>query len=774
MKIEGKAGSYPLILQLATELTGPRTALIGDAARRVNPLAGQGLNQGFRDVAALIEIAEETLRLGGEIGSPQMLEAYSQARRFDGAGTALALDAIDRLFSNDHALTKPIRSLGLLALFAGAAAQQRASVQVTESVTLSKNGEALIKSKVRAIGSDNRLGCDTPNFFPPEYWFALPADRATGNITINPFSEPGRDALFIETTPLRGEGPFTIYRAGIDNSQDLSLGAGNVTNAASPVFPFNQGALRLDSVLEDRRLLLRADTDLQLVFNLFEIGCETDPVTGDIRYTLNDTGRPITYTFNGDCNDANQNEVLLGRNGANPDLLTRDHVQVDTQTFPIDGTVPAEVLSFRINEVQRPDSQARYAIGRVGTNAPFFETRLLPECAPLFNNFANTARSVSPVWRAVNSSALAGEPLFLLADPATQFEAAEYISLPALNGLRTNSLTELIDTGLDAGTDITTLEGQLLPDTTRLLVSDNAGYPANQSNLIQDGALLIQRPDFHALYADTGLDDAAIDALEATFYATPGISIYTTKQPNPTEQPGLSLQPLLYTSKLISRIDVNYLRREDDLVSRNDRITTVPDERYTTGERPSMGYSVLYRSLAGRGPDQFAIFTYSLTAQRPNTEWRPFEDQDSIEDGFAPLVRLQDATLLYQPAIARWTLTVEAPGLESSIEPGMRLLFAGSTNAGGPRGPGADDVVRVTEVRRQGGDTFRLTLERAPRARGLDLLDIHYPGQDSGDFDVWLVQRTVESIRLNSGAPREFWTLDPVEVRIFQAGGGQR
>ncbi|MEO0607824.1 MAG: FAD-dependent monooxygenase [Pseudomonadota bacterium] len=115
MRIEGQAGSYPLILQLAHEITGPRTALIGDAARRVNPLAGQGLNQGFRDVAALIEIAEDTLRLGGEIGSPQMLEAYSQARRFDGAGTALALDAIDRLFSNDAAWTKPVRSLGLIA-----------------------------------------------------------------------------------------------------------------------------------------------------------------------------------------------------------------------------------------------------------------------------------------------------------------------------------------------------------------------------------------------------------------------------------------------------------------------------------------------------------------------------------------------------------------------------------------------------------------------------------------------------------------------------------
>jgi len=89
--------------------------LIGDAARRVNPLAGQGLNQGFRDVAALIEIAETALRLGGEIGSPQMLDGYSQARRFDGTGTALTLDAIDRLFSNDSLWTKPIRTLGMIA-----------------------------------------------------------------------------------------------------------------------------------------------------------------------------------------------------------------------------------------------------------------------------------------------------------------------------------------------------------------------------------------------------------------------------------------------------------------------------------------------------------------------------------------------------------------------------------------------------------------------------------------------------------------------------------
>ena len=115
MKIEGKAGSYPLILQLATAMIGERTALVGDAARRVNPLAGQGLNQGFRDVAALIEIIEDTLRVGGEIGSGLMLDHYSQARRFDGNSSALALDGIDRLFSNDSNLTKPFRTLGLMA-----------------------------------------------------------------------------------------------------------------------------------------------------------------------------------------------------------------------------------------------------------------------------------------------------------------------------------------------------------------------------------------------------------------------------------------------------------------------------------------------------------------------------------------------------------------------------------------------------------------------------------------------------------------------------------
>ncbi|MEM8615809.1 MAG: FAD-dependent oxidoreductase [Pseudomonadota bacterium] len=115
MQIEGQAYAYPLILQVATRMTAPRTVLVGDAARRVNPLAGQGLNQGFRDVAALIEIIEAQVSAGLDPGAETTLERYSEARRFGGTGSALALDLIDRVFSNDNDVLKPLRGLGLMA-----------------------------------------------------------------------------------------------------------------------------------------------------------------------------------------------------------------------------------------------------------------------------------------------------------------------------------------------------------------------------------------------------------------------------------------------------------------------------------------------------------------------------------------------------------------------------------------------------------------------------------------------------------------------------------
>ena len=114
MAIEGRMGAYPLILQIAENLVAERVALVGDAARRSNPLAGQGLDQGLHDVAALYDAIVDADHAGLDIGSPQALGVYETARRFNAASAALALDGIDRLFSNDHMLTKPVRGLGLM------------------------------------------------------------------------------------------------------------------------------------------------------------------------------------------------------------------------------------------------------------------------------------------------------------------------------------------------------------------------------------------------------------------------------------------------------------------------------------------------------------------------------------------------------------------------------------------------------------------------------------------------------------------------------------
>jgi 2-octaprenyl-6-methoxyphenol hydroxylase len=113
MRLDGKAISYPLELKIANRMVALRIALVGDAARRINPLAGQGLNLGFKDVAALVEVLEEGRHAGLDIGALNVLDPYQEWRRFDANATALGLDAIDRLFSNDRAVLKPLRGAGL-------------------------------------------------------------------------------------------------------------------------------------------------------------------------------------------------------------------------------------------------------------------------------------------------------------------------------------------------------------------------------------------------------------------------------------------------------------------------------------------------------------------------------------------------------------------------------------------------------------------------------------------------------------------------------------
>ena len=111
--LAGPRQSFPLDLQIARDFVSDRFVLIGDAAHAVHPLAGQGLNIGMRDVAALAEIIVEGSRLGLDIGSPVLLERYERWRRFDSALSATMMDGLNRLFSNDSAPLRVLRDLGL-------------------------------------------------------------------------------------------------------------------------------------------------------------------------------------------------------------------------------------------------------------------------------------------------------------------------------------------------------------------------------------------------------------------------------------------------------------------------------------------------------------------------------------------------------------------------------------------------------------------------------------------------------------------------------------
>ncbi|WP_332640262.1 UbiH/UbiF/VisC/COQ6 family ubiquinone biosynthesis hydroxylase [Brevundimonas sp.] len=107
---------YPLSLQLAEALTAPRTALIGDAAHGVHPVAGQGLNMGLKDAAALAEVLVEAMRLGEDIGSETVLDRYARWRRFDNTALAAGFDGFVRLFSNDAPPVRLARGLGIAAV----------------------------------------------------------------------------------------------------------------------------------------------------------------------------------------------------------------------------------------------------------------------------------------------------------------------------------------------------------------------------------------------------------------------------------------------------------------------------------------------------------------------------------------------------------------------------------------------------------------------------------------------------------------------------------
>ena len=111
--IDGPRQAWPLRTHLARRYVGPRFALVGDAAHGVHPLAGQGLNLAFRDVAALTEVVTDAVRLGFDAGDAQALQRYERWRRFDSAVSAAAFDGLNRLFASDATLLRSVREVGL-------------------------------------------------------------------------------------------------------------------------------------------------------------------------------------------------------------------------------------------------------------------------------------------------------------------------------------------------------------------------------------------------------------------------------------------------------------------------------------------------------------------------------------------------------------------------------------------------------------------------------------------------------------------------------------
>lgn len=113
IEVIGPRRAFPLGLFTARSFVGERLALIGDAAHIIHPIAGQGLNMGLRDVAALAEAIADAARLGLDPGGADVLERYQRWRRFDTMTMGVATDGLNRLFSNRSDVLRLARDVGL-------------------------------------------------------------------------------------------------------------------------------------------------------------------------------------------------------------------------------------------------------------------------------------------------------------------------------------------------------------------------------------------------------------------------------------------------------------------------------------------------------------------------------------------------------------------------------------------------------------------------------------------------------------------------------------
>jgi 2-octaprenyl-6-methoxyphenol hydroxylase len=113
VKALDKPRAFPLSYFVARSFIAERMALVGDAAHVIHPIAGQGLNLGLKDVAALAEVVVDAARLGIDIGQADVLERYQRWRRFDTMAMGLATNSLNVLFSNKSSLLRAVRDIGL-------------------------------------------------------------------------------------------------------------------------------------------------------------------------------------------------------------------------------------------------------------------------------------------------------------------------------------------------------------------------------------------------------------------------------------------------------------------------------------------------------------------------------------------------------------------------------------------------------------------------------------------------------------------------------------
>jgi 2-octaprenyl-6-methoxyphenol hydroxylase len=113
ISVVGARRAYPLGLFIARSFVAERLALVGDAAHVIHPIAGQGLNMGLRDIAALGEAIVDAARLGLDIGGAEVLERYQRWRRFDTMTMSIATDGLNRLFSNESDVLRLLRDVGM-------------------------------------------------------------------------------------------------------------------------------------------------------------------------------------------------------------------------------------------------------------------------------------------------------------------------------------------------------------------------------------------------------------------------------------------------------------------------------------------------------------------------------------------------------------------------------------------------------------------------------------------------------------------------------------